>query len=193
MRVENSSPFRETNYQPEVMAVLPINQQIGRVNVRFASLGMVAPVERPVRGLSRSWNRFYGQLGLESGNLGVTARVWKRLDNAKSNNDNPDITDFLGHGDVRITYRDKGLSIRRCCRRNFDTNHGAVQASVAFPLVVNLKGYVQLFSRLRPKPDRLQLCAEIAGRRHPDGLLTLLRATSRGALQIRGAGGMLIR
>jgi phospholipase A1 len=141
-----SSPFRETNYQPEVMAVLPINKQIGNVNVRFASLGLVHQSNGQSSTLSRSWNRFYGQMGLESGNLGVTARVWKRLDNAKSNNDNPDITDFLGHGDVRITYRDKGYEYSAMLRRNFDTHHGAVQASVAFPLVVNLKGYVQLFS-----------------------------------------------
>jgi phospholipase A1 len=143
---ENSSPFRETNYQPEVMAVLPINKQIGNVNVRFASLGLVHQSNGQSATLSRSWNRFYGQLGLESGNLGVTARVWKRLDNAKSNNDNPDITDFLGHGDVRITYRDQGYEYSAMMRRNFDTHHGAIQAGVAFPLAVNLKGYAQLFS-----------------------------------------------
>jgi phospholipase A1 len=141
-----SSPFRETNYQPEIMAVLPINQQIGPVNLRFASLGFSHQSNGQGTTLSRSWNRFYGQMGLESGNLGVTARIWKRLDNAKSNNDNADITDFMGHGDVRITYRDKGYEYSAMLRRNFDTNHGAVQASVAFPLVVNLKGYVQLFS-----------------------------------------------
>jgi phospholipase A1 len=141
-----SSPFRETNYQPEVMAVLPINKRIGDFTVRFASLGLVHQSNGQSSTLSRSWNRFYGQLGVESGNLGVTARVWKRLDNAKSNNDNPDITDFLGHGDVRITYRDNGYEYSALVRRNFDTHHGAAQASVAFPLAVNLKGYVQLFS-----------------------------------------------
>jgi phospholipase A1 len=142
---EHSSPFRETNYQPEIMAVLPINKQLGPVNVRFASVGLVHQSNGQSTTLSRSWNRFYGQLGLESGNLGVTARVWKRLDNAKSNNDNPDITDFLGHGDVRVTYRDKGYEYSAMLRRNFDTDHGAVQAGVAFPLAVNLKGYAQLF------------------------------------------------
>jgi phospholipase A1 len=143
---EESSPFRETNYQPEVMAVVPINKQIGNVNVRFASLGLVHQSNGQSTTLSRSWNRFYGQMGFESGDLGVTARVWKRLDNAKSNNDNPDITDFLGHGDVRITYRDKGYEYSAMLRRNFDTHHGAIQAGVAFPLVANLKGYAQLFA-----------------------------------------------
>jgi phospholipase A1 len=141
-----SSPFRETNYQPEVMAVLPLNKQLGPVNLRFASIGFVHQSNGQSATLSRSWNRFYAQMGLESGNLGVTARVWKRLDNAKSNNDNPDITDFLGHGDMRITYRDKGFEYSATLRRNFGTGHGAVQAGVAFPLAVNLKGYAQLFS-----------------------------------------------
>ncbi|WP_426176427.1 phospholipase A [Massilia sp. TWR1-2-2] len=141
-----SSPFRETNYQPEVMAVMPINKNIGNASVRFASVGFVHQSNGQSSSLSRSWNRFYAQLGMESGDLGVTARVWKRLDNAKSNNDNADITDFMGHGDVRITYRDKGYEYSAMLRRNFDTRHGAVQASVAFPLVVNLKGYVQVFT-----------------------------------------------
>ena len=141
-----SSPFRETNYQPEIMAVLPINKQLGPVNLRFASIGFIHQSNGQSATLSRSWNRVYGQMGLESGNLGVTARVWKRLDNAKSNNDNADITDFLGNGDVRITYRDKGFEYSAMLRRNFDTGNGAVQASLAFPLAVNLKGYAQLFS-----------------------------------------------
>ncbi|MES2757785.1 MAG: phospholipase A [Pseudomonadota bacterium] len=143
---EESSPFRETNYQPEIMAVMPINKSIGNVNVRFASLGLVHQSNGQSSSLSRSWNRFYAQLGLESGDLGVTVRAWRRLDNAKSNNDNADITDFMGHGDVRLTYRDKGYEYSAMVRRNFDTNKGALQASVAFPLVTNLKGYVQIFT-----------------------------------------------
>lgn len=141
-----SSPFRETNYRPEIMAVLPVNQQMGGVNLRFVSLGAVHESNGQGTTLSRSWNRIYGQVGLESGNLGVIARVWKRLDNEKSNNDNPDITDYLGHGDVRFTYRDKGFEYTAMLRRNFDTGHGAVQAGLAFPLVNNLKGYTQVFA-----------------------------------------------
>ncbi len=143
---DHSSPFRETNYQPQFMAVLPINKDLGGVAVRFVSLGVVHQSNGQSTTLSRSWNRFYGELGLERGNLAVNARVWKRLDNAKSNNDNPDITDFLGHGDVRVTYRDKGYEYSALMRRNFDTKHGAIQLGLAFPLVVNLKGYVQAFS-----------------------------------------------
>jgi phospholipase A1 len=143
---DHSSPFRETNYQPEIMAILPVNKQLGPINLRFVSIGFSHQSNGQGTTLSRSWNRFYGQMGIESGKLGVIARVWKRLDTAKSNNDNADITDFMGHGDVRITYQNAGYEYSALLRHNFDTKHGAVQAGVAFPLVVNLKGYAQVFS-----------------------------------------------
>jgi phospholipase A1 len=38
----------------------------------------------------------------------VTFRLWKRLDNARSNNDNFDIADFMGHGDLQASYRADG-------------------------------------------------------------------------------------
>jgi phospholipase A1 len=141
-----SSPFRETNYQPEVMAVLPLNKTVAGFALRYAALGFVHQSNGQSRTLSRSWNRLYGELGAESGNFGLTARIWKRLDNAQSENDNPDIVDFMGHGDLRATYRNKGHEYSMLVRRNFDTHKGAIQAGWAFPLRVNLKGYLQVFS-----------------------------------------------
>jgi len=141
-----SSPFRETNYQPEVMAVLPINKQLGPVNFRFVSLGASHQSNGQGATLSRSWNRAYVSFGLESGDLQVTTRVWKRLDNAKSDNDNIDITDFMGHGDVNVVYYNRGWEYSALARRNFSTGHGALQVGVAIPLITNLKAYVQGFT-----------------------------------------------
>ncbi|WP_426197451.1 phospholipase A [Massilia sp. DWR3-1-1] len=141
-----SSPFRETNYQPEIMAVLPINKQLGPVNIRFVSLGASHQSNGQGLTLSRSWNRAYAALGLESGDLQVTTRVWKRLDNAKSDNDNLDITDFMGHGDMKVVYYNRGYEYSALVRRNFSTGHGALQVGVSIPIVTNLKGYVQGFT-----------------------------------------------
>ena len=141
-----SSPFRETNYQPEVMAVAPIGKRIGGFDFRYASLGLVHQSNGQTGTLSRSWNRVYGELGGEYGKFGVTARVWKRLDNDKSDNDNIDIADFMGHGDVRVTYRDEGTEYSMLARRNFHTKHGALQLGMAVPVRANLKGYLQFFS-----------------------------------------------
>ena len=141
-----SSPFRETNYQPEMMAVLPINAALGGFNFRYASVGLMHQSNGQRSTLSRSWNRMVGELGMDDGNFSMTARLWKRLDTARANNDNPDITDFLGHGDLRLAYRNAGYEYSLMGRRNFSTRHGALQAGVAFPLITNLKAYVQAFS-----------------------------------------------
>ncbi len=141
-----SSPFRETNYQPEVMAVMPINKEIAGVNVRYVNLGLVHQSNGQTGTLSRSWNRVYAELGIDRGNLALSGRVWRRLDNAKSENDNPDITDFLGHGDLHLVYRDDGHEYALTARRNFSTDHGSLQASWAYPITTNLKGYMQVFA-----------------------------------------------
>jgi phospholipase A1 len=141
-----SSPFRETNYQPEVMAVLPINKDILGVNLRHANVGLVHQSNGQTGTLSRSWNRMYAELGVDRGNFSLGARLWKRLDNAKSNNDNADITDYLGHGDIHALYRDNGYEYALTARRNWSTSHGSLQASWAYPITTNLKGYVQVFS-----------------------------------------------
>jgi len=141
-----SSPFRETNYQPEVMAVLPINKELAGLNFRFLNVGMIHQSNGQTGTLSRSWNRVYGEVGVDRGNFALSARVWKRLDNAKSNNDNPDITDFLAHGDVEASYRDNGYEYSLMVRRNFSKSHGAIRAGFSYPLATNLKGYLQVFS-----------------------------------------------
>ncbi len=141
-----SSPFRETNYQPEVMAVLPINKEIAGMNFRYLNVGLVHQSNGQTARLSRSWNRMYAELGVDRGNFALSARMWQRLDNAKSDNDNPDITDYLGHGDLHAVYRDNGYEYSVTARRNFSTSHGSIQAGWAYPITTNLKGYLQVFS-----------------------------------------------
>ncbi|NRR30164.1 phospholipase A [Oxalobacteraceae bacterium] len=141
-----SSPFRETNYQPELMLTAPLNLDLGVIDLRYVNFGIVHQSNGQTSTLSRSWNRIYGEIGAEHGNFALALRLWKRLDNAKSDNDNIDITDYLGHGDLRATYRFDGNELSLTARRNFNKRHGSLQFGWAFPLAANLKGYVQGFS-----------------------------------------------
>ncbi len=141
-----SSPFRETNYQPEAMAVMPINKNFAGVNLRFLNVGLVHQSNGQTGSLSRSWNRLYTEMGIDRGNFSLNGRLWHRLDNAKSDNDNPDITDYMSHGDLRAVYRQDGYEYSVMARRNWRTHHGAIQAGFAYPLTTNLKGYVQVFA-----------------------------------------------
>jgi len=141
-----SSPFRETNYQPELMLTTPLNLDLGLLDVRYLTLALNHQSNGQTSTLSRSWNRVYAEMGAERGRFGLSFRLWKRLDNARSDNDNIDIIDFMGHGDVRATYRFDGSELSLTARRNFSTRHGMLQFGWAFPLSSNLKGYVQGFS-----------------------------------------------
>jgi phospholipase A1 len=141
-----SSPFRETNYQPEVMAVTPLNFNILGMHASFLNLGLVHQSNGQAGSLSRSWNRTYAQLGLERGPWTVTGRVWKRWNESAQDDDNRDIVDYMGRGDVNVTYRNNGHDYSALIRRNFSTEKGAVQLSWAFPLAGHIKGYAQYFS-----------------------------------------------
>lgn len=140
-----SSPFRDTNYMPEMMLVVPINKSAGPATLRYASLGAIHASNGQSGTLSRSWNRMYAEFAGDAGKFGATLRVWKRLDNAKSDNDNIDIVDFMGRGDLRVTYNNAGNELSMLVRRNFSTSKGAVQVGWAFPVATNLKGYIHAF------------------------------------------------
>ncbi|MDB5747950.1 MAG: hypothetical protein JWP72_2798 [Massilia sp.] len=141
---EASSPFRETNYQPEVMAIAPIGIEIGGVQLRHVGLGLNHQSNGQSGTLSRSWNRLYAQFGIEKGGLSATARVWKRL--SEDDDDNPDLVDYMGRGDLALAYRRDGHIYSSTMRYNFHTDRGAIQAGWAFPLAGNLKGYAQVFA-----------------------------------------------
>ncbi len=141
-----SSAFRETNYQPELMAVVPVNFNVLGMKARFVNFGFVHQSNGQASTLSRSWNRLYVQAGLEKDNVTVLARVWKRLDERRADDDNPDMVDYMGHGDIEVKYRADGHEMSLLARRNFHTGRGALQAGWALPLSNQLKGYLQVFS-----------------------------------------------
>ncbi|GAA0417019.1 phospholipase A [Massilia aurea] len=142
-----SSPFRETNYQPEIMAVMPLDFALAGINVRFLNLGFVHQSNGQSSSLSRSWNRYYAQVGLERGPLTMTAKLWKRVNESLEDDNNPDITDYMGRFELAGNYRmGSGHEISALVRRNFSTDKGAVQVGWAFPLVGPIKGYVNAFA-----------------------------------------------
>jgi phospholipase A1 len=141
-----SSPFRETNYEPEAMLVFRTNYGIGDFRGRFINLGLVHQSNGQSGGLSRSWNRVYTQFGFERGNLALLVRPWLRLPESGSD-DNPDIEDYMGHGDLLAVYSKGRNAYSLLLRDNFKSdNHGALKLDWSFPLYGRLKGYVQYFN-----------------------------------------------
>jgi phospholipase A1 len=141
-----SSPFRETDYQPELMAVIPVDVRLPGLRMRFVNLGLLHQSNGQGSTLSRSWNRAYVQAGFERGDFTLLARAWKRFDEARETDDNPDIVDYMGRGDLVASYRWRGQEFSLMARHNFHTGKGATQLGWHFPLAKRLNGYVQLFS-----------------------------------------------
>ena len=96
---------------------------------------------------SRSWNKVYAMAGMEWGKLTVIPRVWMRLfDSRGEDNDNPDLTKYLGYGDVKLQYRlnDKH-NFSTTLRYNPKSGYGAAEAAYTFPIKGKLQGVVRGF------------------------------------------------
>jgi phospholipase A1 len=141
-----SSPFRETNYQPEVMAIAPLPLKRMGLDAAFVGVGVVHQSNGQASTISRSWNRVYGQLGMERGDFSLVGRVWKRMSEDLADDNNPDITDFMGRGDITATYHWDGHEVSALARHNFHTNKGGLQLDYSYPLAGKVSGYVQLFT-----------------------------------------------
>lgn len=139
-----SSPFRETNYEPEVMAVMPVNWGSSDLKLKFLALGLNHQSNGQADLLSRSWNRAYLQAGMEIGGLSVLLRTWRRFE--ADDDDNPDILRYMGRGDVIASLHRGGHDYEVMARFSPDSGKGALQLGWSFPLAENLKGYVQYFS-----------------------------------------------
>ena len=146
---DNSRPFRATDYEPEIFITQPVKANLpfgGRL--RMLGAGASHHSNGQSDPLSRSWNRAYLMAGAEWGRFSVVPRLWTRIKTETSNesDDNPDIEDFMGYGDVTFLYDfPNRQSISGTLRYNPKTDYGAAQVDYVYPLSNNVNGYIQLF------------------------------------------------
>ena len=92
-----SSPFRETNYEPEIIGTFGTGNASGW---KLLNLGLVHQSNGRPNPDSRSWNRLYLQGGWEWDDYYVLGRGWWRLPENIAKDDNPDITNYIGVADM---------------------------------------------------------------------------------------------
>ena len=145
---KESSPFRETNYMPEVFSVWRVGLPLGdRWRWQMLSLGLKhqSNGRGSSLGISRSWNRLYVQFGFEGPATEVYFRPWVRV-LTEDPDDNSDIEDFLGHGDLQVIRHLNRSRIVLSARLNPSTGKGMARVGYHFPLVGDLHGYLSVFS-----------------------------------------------
>jgi phospholipase A1 len=145
-----SSPFRDTNYEPELFLWFVNDWKIFGLKNKVNLLGFVHQSNGRSAPLSRSWNRVYASFVFQQGNLAFGIKPWIRIQESADVDDNPDIEDYLGNFELRSAYKSKRQTFSLMWRNNLDlsSNRGAVELGWSFPLpsTKRIKGYLQYFN-----------------------------------------------
>ena len=153
-----SSPFRETNHEPELWLQFENPWGDKGFGNRLIRIGAVHQSNGRSGALSRSWNRLYLNALFEWKDLTLSLKPWYRIPEHEKTNpgepsgdDNPDIEDYLGYGELRAVYRLDAHLFSLMLRNNLrhHGNRGAVELGWTFPLYKEwnqIKGYVQYFN-----------------------------------------------
>ncbi len=145
---EASRPFRETNYEPEASLIFRTNYNFLGLHGRLLGVTLNHQSNGRSDPLSRSWNRVMLNLGLERDNFALMLRPWYRVEEEANDDNNPDIKNYIGRGDLTANYKWQQHNFSLMLRHSLkgaDQNHGAVQFDWAFPLKGSLRGHLQLF------------------------------------------------
>ncbi|MCW8853148.1 MAG: phospholipase A [Gammaproteobacteria bacterium] len=141
-----SSPFRETNYKPELWFSLETQYELFGVTNRFIDIGVTHESNGRGLDLSRSWNRAFIRFGLEDENLAIFVMPWSRI-NIDEIDNNPNIEDYVGRAEIKIIYQNNERILAGIIRNNFklEDNRGSYELNWVFPMSGNLKGMIQYF------------------------------------------------
>ncbi len=152
---QESAPFRSTDYQPEAIYVVPVPPSLRPLPFGWRWRMVQAGVAHQSNGqsvpLSRSWNCVNLGAGFERGEFGLQWRVHRRVDEKRGDDDNPDLTNYIGRGEIVATWLPGLATSALTWRTNFKAlNRGSLQLDWTYPVdrdePAGLRWYVQLFS-----------------------------------------------
>ena len=145
---ENSSPFRDTNYEPELIWRTPVGAYWGDLSFDTFQVSFDHQSNGRTDPLSRSWNRIIATMSFSTDDWVVALRPWYRLPEDAEDDNNPDIEDYLGYGEFWSWYKGGRHTLGLMLRNNFrsDDNRTTVQLDWSFPIHPKLKGYAQYFN-----------------------------------------------
>lgn len=143
---EISRPFRELNYEPELMLVFPVNFKILGFDLRLLGGGFNHQSNGKELPQSRSWNRVIFNAALERDGWQIALRPWIRIPD-KKDDQNPEISNFIGRGELNVSYQFKKQVVYAIIKQPLNSfNRGSIQLNYVFPVKANLRFHLQLFS-----------------------------------------------
>jgi phospholipase A1 len=134
--VGNSSPFRESNYEPEIIGTLGTGNAQGW---KLLNLGFSHQSNGRNNPDSRSWNRLYLQGGWEWDDVYVLGRGWWRVPESASKDDNPDLVHYVGRAELVVHWlpaRDDEIILLLRSNLNAHGHKGFLQLDWASPFKI---------------------------------------------------------
>jgi len=150
-----SSPFRESIYNPEGFVVFPISDRKSWFQMRsfkfaVAHMSNGQPNTTNIEGfdgfnLSKSINYFYGTARFQHGTLITDVTLMAPFPGSANLSDNPDIMKYLGYTKVKFTYFINDHMCSLMVRGNESSLKGAVEAKYSYPLYADTYFYAKIF------------------------------------------------
>ncbi|TCJ98862.1 phospholipase A1 [Volucribacter psittacicida] len=144
----NSSPFRETNYEPQLFLAwatnytLPFGWTLNDVETGFNHQSNGKSDEQLK---SRSWNRLYARASASKGNWIVEIKPWWRIPEKSEDDDNPDITHYRGYFDLSVGYQYHKHQIKFTGHYNPRYNKGGLEVAYSYPITKYIRFYTQYY------------------------------------------------
>jgi phospholipase A1 len=152
--IDDSAPFRETNYAPELMASFKRETRAFELHDIRTVVGAIHESNGRAMPESRSWNRLYAEVKFDWDRFTLGVKPWYRIpEGAKSSpadskgDDNRDILRYMGYGELSAEYRTPAWTLQLMGRDNLRShqNYGAFQIDLRGPIKNDTKWYVQYF------------------------------------------------
>ena len=99
-----SSPFRDTNHEPEVFVVTKPKKGLLGIKPNYVTYGFNHQSNGQSGDLSRSWNRFYVDFMFEHGDTAFSIKPWYRIPESSKVDDNPNIENYYGYGEFNLIH-----------------------------------------------------------------------------------------
>jgi len=138
-----SSPFRETNYQPELFIEWQNDKKFGDSKLIQSRLSLIHQSNGQDVGQSKSWNRTEVSFIFQNGNIYYGTNIWNRWDeeakkdaNATKGDDNPDLEKFIGHQKYFVKYKGDKISLTLAHQNDimdYNINRGNTKVDFSFP------------------------------------------------------------
>lgn len=141
-----SRPFREMNYEPELIFVVPFDISYKDFTMKMFSISVNHQSNGKEQVLSRSWNRIFFSSVFEIDQFILSLNRFIRISEHNTEDENPNISKYIGKWSISLAYNaGGGHTFSFLTRTNFDfkSKYHSFEGNYVFPINGNLKGLIQ--------------------------------------------------